>query len=360
MNFTSHTSHYRILNLGISLESDSERLRKIFDRDYRRFRRPRKEGDEHLSVSYDSRSSSPTLAICGQTIAIAGHPDPESYAYQKVLKEILNRLDGFTLLHAGVVGREGSVLIVSGPPRAGKSTIVLELVKRGFCFYSDDFCPVHEETGLIHPFPRSPWIKPESTDRSTALGTPDMRSGKAPIDLDASGVSVANTPGKAACLICLDHGQEAPATCTLRIALKDVYDRVVLDEFHKIGGVDVAKDGSDWKIVYPTGKGLTTGIQQLLEKHEDRIWNAYRDDDIHPDFDREPALAPMSFDAAAFRVLRDLKQDLPVQRPDKSPGMFFFELNKLLRGTACYNLRVGRLESTIDLILEAFDEARSR
>jgi len=66
-------------------------------------------------------------------------------------------------LHAGVVGWRGKAIILPADSFKGKSTLVLELVKNGAEYYSDDFAIIDED-GLVHPFARP-----------IALRTPEYR-----------------------------------------------------------------------------------------------------------------------------------------------------------------------------------------
>jgi hypothetical protein len=66
-------------------------------------------------------------------------------------------------LHAGVVGWKGKAIIFPADSFKGKSTLVLELVRNGAEYYSDDFAIIDED-GLVHPFARP-----------IALRTPEYR-----------------------------------------------------------------------------------------------------------------------------------------------------------------------------------------
>jgi hypothetical protein len=54
-------------------------------------------------------------------------------------------------VHAGVVGHEGRAIVIPGLSFAGKTTLVLALVRAGAVYYSDEFA-VLDERGLVHPY----------------------------------------------------------------------------------------------------------------------------------------------------------------------------------------------------------------
>lgn len=56
-------------------------------------------------------------------------------------------------VHAGAVGWRGRAIVLPGRSRAGKTTLVAELVRAGAEYYSDEFA-VLDERGRVHPFPK--------------------------------------------------------------------------------------------------------------------------------------------------------------------------------------------------------------
>lgn len=54
-------------------------------------------------------------------------------------------------VHAGVVAHEGRAIVTPGRSFAGKTSLVLALVRAGALYYSDEFA-VLDEQGLVHPY----------------------------------------------------------------------------------------------------------------------------------------------------------------------------------------------------------------
>lgn len=57
-------------------------------------------------------------------------------------------------VHAAAVERDGSFLVLSGPPRAGKTTLLLDLLDDGWRLVTDDLVPIDPETLTAEPFPK--------------------------------------------------------------------------------------------------------------------------------------------------------------------------------------------------------------
>ena len=95
----------------------------------------------------------------------AQEEDPESLRHrlqQLVQLRLTAEATGFVFVHAGVVKWGDGVLVIPGPSRAGKSTLVLELVRAGGGFLSDEFAVIDPQ-GLVHAYPRPLWQRLSKT-----------------------------------------------------------------------------------------------------------------------------------------------------------------------------------------------------
>ena len=75
------------------------------------------------------------------------------------LEEIVSQrlLDGceHLLFHSGAVTDGDRTILILGYSGVGKTTMTLELVKRGFRFMTDEFTAIDVSGNFVHPFPRS-------------------------------------------------------------------------------------------------------------------------------------------------------------------------------------------------------------
>jgi hypothetical protein len=63
-------------------------------------------------------------------------------------------------VHAGVLDWRGRAMLIPGPSRSGKSTLVAALVSRGATYFSDEYAVIDLE-GRVHAFPRRLRLRPD-------------------------------------------------------------------------------------------------------------------------------------------------------------------------------------------------------
>lgn len=86
--------------------------------------------------------------------------------------EVATHSPGYLFVHAGAVRYQGRVLVIPGVSRAGKSTLVEALARRGACYYSDEFAVFHPD-GKVSPYPRKLCLKANSQRPKTVLLAPE-------------------------------------------------------------------------------------------------------------------------------------------------------------------------------------------
>lgn len=387
-------SLYRILDVDLTLESDSAELTEIFRRDWEWFEVSSFNGQSSqreltCQVKLKGNEADAVLYINNQALPLAGHPHKTSCVYQMILRQLYQQVSDFFLLHAGVVAKDGQALMVAGSPGAGKSTLILKLLPSGYEFLSDDLCPIHRQTRLVHPFPRTAWVS--QTTRHLLWGKPGylpqeqvgevlnhsqpisgIRLSKSPLKPDELGVKAGMKPCRLKGVLCLDSGDTRDELGYLEIGLKTealAKDNDLLRELEEIEGIGLENLKIDqawpesldsgcttWRINYPKGRGLVPKIKKTLIKYEGSIWNVYKISHTNPDFTAEPVMTSIKPYEAAFFLMNDLKTGWGLEEKGFEDrglvGSFFMELHELLDEVPCYRLSVGRLEAMKDMVIQ--------
>ena len=79
--------------------------------------------------------------------------------YRQVVCELIDHHPEYIWLHAGSVANDRGAVVLPGEWARGKSSLTLELVRRGWQFLSDDISPLDPAAGLILPFPCTPQVR---------------------------------------------------------------------------------------------------------------------------------------------------------------------------------------------------------
>ncbi len=91
-------------------------------------------------------------------------------------------------VHAGAVVVHGRAIVIPGPSFSGKSTLVLELVKAGAKYGSDEFA-ILDSKGWVHPYPRRLSIRDVHDGRAREIAAAELggveANGYAPIGIIA-------------------------------------------------------------------------------------------------------------------------------------------------------------------------------
>ena len=98
----------------------------------------------------------------------------------RTLSDLLSRVEWMVLaaafeampylgIHAGATTHNGRTMLLPGRSGAGKTSLVLGLLLRGWTLLSDEVAAVRTDTSAVHPFPRVLCVKHRSLDMFAGL-----------------------------------------------------------------------------------------------------------------------------------------------------------------------------------------------
>jgi hypothetical protein len=120
--------------------------------------------DRLVQVRRASDGAGVEVLVDGVVAAAAPTPLAAIPWVQRALDEaVVQRQRDIAVVHCGVVAHRGRAILLPGPTRAGKSTLVAELVRRGAPYFSDEYALI-DAAGRVHPYPRSLLLRDASDD----------------------------------------------------------------------------------------------------------------------------------------------------------------------------------------------------
>ncbi|MEE9911670.1 MAG: hypothetical protein K4571_08085 [Deltaproteobacteria bacterium] len=342
---------YGILDMDLTLTTDSVSFAESFEMDYGLFALSGPPWERRLSCEFfEKGKGGARLSINGAPCLEAASLDTPLHPYQILTARLMKDVRGFTIVHGGVVAKENRPLVICGPSGSGKTTLGAALLEEGFQYFSDDFCPFNDETGLVHPFPRTMWrVSPDDEHTAGQAGNPAagvfVRAGKTPLRLDPEKIPIASEPCRAASVIYIDPGDQADRLLITRVQLSAPGKDILKKAANDARGVTVEPRpgrAMNWEIRYPRGSGHAPKVIALLKAIEPYTLNKYRVDSYKPDFNQVPRLTPLAAHEMAHLLLGELKSDPDTLR--ELPGRYFMKMIEHLAQARCWRLTTGRLD----------------
>jgi hypothetical protein len=161
---TPATRWYSVLGVRLSVTADDPAAVDLVDETYASFRSPPGSADGELALRLETMGDGAFLVSDSD-----GHErawPTRAHAVGDLLSRfMLGLLTGVTVrgiyaIHAGAVEHHGRATLFSGRSGAGKTTLVLSLLERGFRLLSDELALVEPSTQRILPYRRSLHVRP--------------------------------------------------------------------------------------------------------------------------------------------------------------------------------------------------------
>jgi len=363
----------RFFDLEASIRSDSLSHIDLLDRLYSRFR-----ADEHVSpapyqldVALLTRPENPwrgPVLIVDQEVWPLRDPSLlEGWAYAFILSNIIARVRSHCLIHAGVVAWEGQGVILPADSSYGKTTLVLELVRRGFRFLSDEMAALGRADRCVYPFSRSLRVMPDTLAR---VGLGDKAS-SAPVWMDKLILDIEEIyPGSLGAVAAISHvvflqdQTQAPESVStdLKRGLSISVDRADDDLLSAIGQIEGVEHASltrvdTWpeiRVVTPRRTAVLVKIEELCRQRRTLILDVTAEPRSRPAFEMPARLEQLPGSQAVMELLRlfrvGLGPSLLREEFGFSAARLYWEVASLVADATCYRLTVGPLEQMADLV----------
>jgi hypothetical protein len=372
---TTQQLKLRFFDLDAVIQSDSAPYLDLFAHMYRRFPPSaaplpaQKLAEFTVLTNPENQWDYPVMILDGEVWPLRDPRLLDGYTYESVLNAIVASVRSHFLIHAGVVSWNDRGIILPADSTHGKTTLVLELVRRGFKFLSDEMAALGRADGRVHPFPRSLRIRPGTLELAgfprAAHGVPEWL-GKLLLDIEEI------QPGSVGQAVSLDHvvilrdpaevEEENPGHAEQELCvLVDHLDDALLAAVRQIDGVANVRPDVDRG--YPALRLRTRGrsrmsvlprIEALCQAQRVLALDVVKRAEGHPTFAAPARLEAIPRSRAVMELLRRFqgghKSALLQEEFSGSSTRLFLELATLVGQAKCHQLFVGPLHEMADLV----------
>jgi len=165
-----------LLGLRLAVVTDSPPIADVLERYILPWLPRAPIGDETVDRLVEVRQAADgaglEIRVDGVLVGTASDPMAAIPRVHRVVDEMVVRSQTvFAVVHAGVVAHGGRAIILPGPSRSGKSTLVAGMVGEGAHYFSDEYALIDAD-GLVHAYPRPLLLRDASgEDRPPRLAT---------------------------------------------------------------------------------------------------------------------------------------------------------------------------------------------
>jgi hypothetical protein len=271
------------------------------------------------------------------------------------------------LIHSGVVAKNGKGIIIAGPSAFGKTTLMIELVARGYKFYSDEFCAVRLSDFAISAFPRSLGIRKNSPflkhiDVNKCLLLKNIGRGeKFLIDCKELFPSSIGSHCDASYFIQLRGViNEEPATKKTIIDLA-LYckNQQIIDSLCKNDGIQLIETHSEnnyviYRFLIPLHAGLMNAFRSVCDQYRDDIFYQEQLVNENPDFTASPCIQTLSKSQASLEMLKNIRnrssKSKLLERFNNKNSQLLLIIGDFLKDIDCYEMKIGSLHAMAEMI----------
>ena len=372
----SFQSTFTFFDVLVTLRSDSCDVIEFFGRLYGHFLSDRsKHQGEPLSYHILTKKANPEgpilLSYESMIFSLAEGASLAQSADTVIFNDIVSKIKSHLLIHGLSVSFKGTGLILSGLTGVGKTTLGLELIRRGIRFLSDELAALSRSSHLLHPFPRALCVRRKTINLFKELDgnyLPTMhhlddRRGMLDIEkLPGESLGAACRPGYVILLTTeADLGQVIEDEIPILLALRKKDDALIF-KLSEIPGVRYRSIFSDngihyWRFRVRKDRAVQREFVNLCEEHGDSVLSRVKAVEKTPEPGFKPRLIPIPKSVAALELFGNLQNVSfdglsDFSSPLGTPPQILAELSAIVAKTECYRLVVGDLKRTADLVCE--------
>jgi hypothetical protein len=365
-----HKTYFRFFNIDVTIFSDTPEPLNTLKNMYQLFttkKKPKKSFECYLIRGFLLKEK-PCVIINNKIHPLHDDEFFVSHAHMLILQSIIDLIDNYLLFHAGVISKNGKGCIIAGPASYGKTTLILELILRGYKFLSDEFCPVKLSDYTIEPFPRSfglrdnnPFLDKFKNKEKTIIKNLGIGK-KVLLNYGAIKKKSIGAVCKGKNLILLRgsmHNNEVKKKINvIDLGLFSNCQQLVDELCSKKGIEMIAQYNHENYIVYRFSIKINNGLMKLFQetcnKYEDYILNQENVCFEKKDYSSFPSLNQLSKSKASILLLKHLRNrsinSKLMEKYNKKYSQILLNIGDFLSNIDCYEMKIGRLKDMADMV----------
>jgi hypothetical protein len=370
-NYSLQTLRLRFFDVEAIIQSDSSKYIDLFQTMYRRFHADDAMASARTTTEFvvltqpTNPWGQPVLLSNGEVRLLQSPSLLDGFVYENILRTAIAQVQSHFLVHAGVVSHQGQGIIVAGDAGHGKTTLILELVRRGFKFLSDEMAAIGRSDRQVYPFPRSLRIRPGTLERvgfSEAAVGATVWFNKLILDIEKIKPNSMSTHVPICHIVILrdptdTHGLESDSDKRMLNVLVDHVDDALLAALHRIEGIAniqvMIQPGFvtlSFHSAFPTR--MLPPIEAVCREHQVLILQVSKRPDRHPAFDASARMETIPLRQGVMELVRRFqggcRSALLQNEFAGSSTRLFMELADLVSQAQCHQLYVGSLTEMAD------------
>lgn len=367
-DLATHQAAYRFFDTEVVFRSDSSEILAHFDQIYGRFhvRFPVPSAPQCYVLTGDRPFGGPALVLDGKTHLINDPDTLFDYAHTSILNAALAQTRTHFLIHAAALSVNGAGIILAGHAGCGKTTLALELIRRGFRFLSDDIAAIACADHRLYPFPKSLGLWPGTRRLIPEAGRLSQEMvGRQLVDIETIYPHRLGEPCRPRYLVVLTslRGETEQAGDTLYVTMDRVSEPLLaeLSTIPEISGVAVI-NGQKLPVIRLSSLKhafVEPAVEDICYRHQTLIFDVAKDGERPPDFDASPHLESLPKAEATLELLRRLRggsrSAVLAHEFQGSTTRLYLALSEVVAKMACYRLFVGQLREMADLVYQVVE-----
>lgn len=275
------------------------------------------------------------------------------------------------LFHAAVLADADGAILIVAPSMHGKTTLTLELLRRGFAFLSDEMAALSLKTGWVEPFPRALAIRTGSLKRAGFPSPPPETPtwlGKQIVDAEKLRPGCFGDAASIRHIFFLhddaEKGEEQQSeipSCGLLLSSLPPDLCAAIKRINALESVRIGQlDEQPYLTIYTHDRsGVLRQIDDLCRQFDTELIHLGYRPLLRPDFAGPVSLNAITCNEAVLCMLQQFlggyQSALLKEEMGNSPARLALDLARMLQNANCYRLRVGPLQQTADTICAALD-----